>query len=358
MKKLFQFIFLLIFFISLNISCLIQKSKTEVKKLDDSISDRYMRVMFYNCENLYDYLDDSLVNDQEFLPLGARHWTYQRFYEKLNRIAKVITAVGGWEPPDIVGLCEIENYYVLEKLTRYSALKNAHYQIIHKESPDLRGIEVALLYQKDKFYPLLYRPIEIYYPNEPNRKTRDILYVKGLTNDKDTLNIFVNHWPSRWGGQLESEDNRIFVASVLRKAVDSVFAVNNNANILIMGDLNDYPDNKSLTEVLKAQISFSNLNSRTLYNLSSVLHSKGEGSHKYQGEWGMLDQIIVSGSLLNSENKLFTTIEDSKIFKANFLLEVDEQYTGLKPFRTFLGFQYIGGFSDHLPVYLDLKRKE
>ncbi|HAF29210.1 MAG TPA: hypothetical protein DCG75_09205 [Bacteroidales bacterium] len=311
--------------------------------------------MFYNVENLFDTYNDSSINDEEFLPEGDRFWSNHKYYSKLTNIYKVIIAVGGWEPPAIVGLCEIENRKVLNDLVNNTPLVKFEYQIIHKESPDRRGIDVGLLYREELFQPISYEAIPINFPDSPESKTRDILYVKGIVKKTDTLNIFINHWPSRWGGQLESEDRRIFVASVLKSKVDSIFNSNPESNIIITGDFNDYPNNKSINEVLNASQDFNQIDSIQLYNLSSYFYkSKNIGSHKYQGEWGVLDQFIVSGNLLSQEHKFYTTLNDIHIFNADFLLEPDEGYYGYMPKRTFIGYKYNGGFSDHLPTYLIL----
>ena len=331
---------------------------TTQQKTETSNNSRYFRIMFYNCENFFNVTHDTLKLDQEFLPNGDHHWTWDKYKHKVNNIAKVITAVGGWQPPDIVGLCEVENRYCVDGLVKYSPLEKFNYQIIHKESPDRRGIDVVFLYQKKTFTPIYHRFIQIDFPFNKNKKTRDIIYVKGYTNKHDTLHVFVNHWPSRWGGQLESEPNRLFVASVLRSKVDSIFGTNKNANIIIIGDFNDEPNNKSLLEVLKAQGKYDNIKSNELYNLAYYLQfEKNICSHKYHGRWGTLDQCIVSGALLLKNQPLYTSLDDAHVFKAKFLLEKDDSYYGLRPFRTYIGFTYHGGFSDHLPVYLDLHRK-
>ncbi|MCK5028547.1 MAG: hypothetical protein KAR57_02865 [Bacteroidales bacterium] len=318
------------------------------------IADSY-KIMFYNVENLFDTYNDSLINDEEFLPTGDRFWNNHKYYSKLNNIYKVIVAVGGWNPPAIIGLCEIENRKVIEDLVSNTPLIKFNYQIVHKESPDRRGIDVGLLYRKELFTPLSYEAIPINFPNNPDSKTRDILYVKGITNNSDTLNIFINHWPSRWGGQLESEGRRVFVASVLKEKVDSIFKSNPESNVIITGDFNDYPDNKSLHEILAASQNLDQIVENQLYNLSSFLYkTKNIGTYKYQGEWGVLDQFIVSGNILNKGNSVFTSTEDIHIFNADFLLEPDQSHFGFKPKRTFIGFKYNGGFSDHLPTYLIL----
>ena len=317
-------------------------------------SDSY-KIMFYNVENLFDTFDDSLTNDEEFLPEGNRFWNNYKYYTKLNQIYKVIIAIGGWNPPAIIGLCEIENRKVLNDLVNNTPLVKFEYQIIHKESPDWRGIDVGLLYRKNLFEPLYYEAIPINFPGNPESKTRDILYVKGIAKNSDTLNVFINHWPSRWGGQLESEGRRVFVASVLKAKVDSIFKSNPQSNIIITGDLNDYPDNKSINEVLNVSQEFDQIIDNELYNLSSHLYkTKNIGSNKYHGNWGVLDQFIVSGNILHKKNKVFTSLDDIYIFNADFLLEPDKGYFGYKPNRTFIGYKYNGGYSDHLPTYLIL----
>ncbi|MCB2194960.1 MAG: hypothetical protein KQH79_03825 [Bacteroidetes bacterium] len=311
--------------------------------------------MFYNVENLFDTYDDTLINDEEFLPEGDRFWSTYKYYDKIKNIYKVIVAVGEWNPPAIIGLCEIENKKVLSDLVNNTPLVKFDYQIIHKDSPDRRGIDVGLLYLEELFKPLRYETIPIHFPDNPDSKTRDILYVQGIANKTDTLNIFVNHWPSRWGGQLESESRRVFVASILKSKVDSIFQINPESNIIVTGDFNDYPDNKSISEILHARQEFESIENGQLYNLSAHLfNTKNIGSHKYQGEWGVLDQFMVSGSLLQKNNKITTSLDDIHIFNADFLLEPDEGYYGFEPKRTFIGYKYNGGFSDHLPTYLIL----
>lgn len=320
-----------------------------------SQNDNSYKILFYNVENLFDTYDDTLINDEEFLPEGDRFWSNYKYYDKLKSIYKVIVAIDGWTPPAIIGLCEIENKKVLADLVNNTPLVKFEYQIIHKDSPDRRGIDVALLYLEEFFSPISYEAIPIHFPDNPESKTRDILYVKGIANKTDTLNIFVNHWPSRWGGQLESENRRVFVASVLKSKVDSIFQVNPKSNVIVTGDFNDYPDNKSISEVLKARQQYDTIENGQLYNLSAHLFkTKNIGSHKYHGEWGVLDQFMVSGSLLQKKNKISTSLDDIHIFNADFLLEPDEGYYGFEPKRTFIGYKYNGGFSDHLPTYLIL----
>ncbi len=334
-------------------SFLKEKNENKPSLVKEEIRGDY-RIMFYNAENLFDTFDDPEKRDDEFLPEGKKYWSKSKFYTKINNVAKVITGIGGWSPPEIVGLCEIENRFCVESIVKYSPLKKFNYQIVHKESPDRRGIDVALLYLKNRFTLISKEFIQVDFPNSDS-KTRDILYVKGKTKNEDTLHVFVNHWPSRWGGMMESEERRMFVASLVRAKADSIFKADAVPKIIIMGDLNDYPENKSMMEVLRAKTEYDNPNPKELYNLAWYMQNKkGMGSHKYQGEWGVLDQIVLSGGLLKQNNKLYTSIDNAKTWNQPFLLEKDVQHVGYKPFRTYIGYKYNGGFSDHLPVYLDL----
>ncbi len=318
-----------------------------------SESQNSFRVMFYNVENLFDCEHDDGKNDNEFLPGNERNWNTYRYNQKLTNIAKVITAVGGWTTPALVGLCEVENDKVVTDLISQSPLKNQGYRYVITNSPDERGIDVALLYQRDIFKLLQTNPIRIHYRN--NKTTRDILHVSGKVQSGDTLDIFVCHFPSRSGGEKSTEGARNFVAKFLKYSVDSVISLRKKPNILIMGDFNDFPDNASIYHVLKARSFTSSIeSSSSLYNLFYQFMENKKGSYKHQGNWNMLDQIIVSGELLNQKNKLHIKENSAQIFSPDFLLEKDKSAGGKKPFRTYLGPRYIGGYSDHLPVYIDI----
>lgn len=316
------------------------------------------RVLFYNVENLFDCFNDSLTLDDEFLPKGERNWTWEKYQSKSKKIGKLILAAGEWEFPDLIGLCEIENRFVLDGLFSYGYKSKLGYRIIHQESPDRRGIDVALVYQERSFQPIDTSFLQLVYKGENRSTTREILYVKGKTHTEDTLHIFVNHWPSRWGGQFDSEHKRLAAAQLLKNKVDEIVKIDRKAKILIMGDFNDYPDDKSMQMVLKANSPNLPIKNTQLYNLAMLFHNKsGIGSHKYQGKWGMLDQFIVSGTLLNKTAYLYCKPDGMSIFKPDFLLEKDRTYYGVKPFRTFVGYKYNNGFSDHLPIVLDFWRK-
>lgn len=312
------------------------------------------RVVSYNVENLFDCKHDTLKDDSEFLPISMRAWHNRRYKTKLNQIAKVISAIGEWTPPALVGLCEVENEKVMNDLVRYSPLKEYGYRYVMTDSPDQRGIDVALLYQRGDFKLLNSRSIRINFRDKSRRPTRDILHVTGLIANLDSLDVFVCHMPSRSGGEKESEPARLFTASVLKQAVDSLFFVRRHPNILIMGDFNDYPHNESISKVLGAMAPGDNVSDCELYNLlADKEDDKSIGTYKYQGEWGILDQLIVSGFMLQNKKGLHTSTEKAKICNLPFLLERDKKNFGYQPFRTYYGMKYQGGYSDHLPVVLN-----
>ena len=313
------------------------------------------RIMFYNAENLFDTKHDSLKNDHDFLPGGFMNWTDWKYWEKQRNIGRVITAVGGMHSPALVGLSEIENDSVIFDLTRRSPIRTQEYEYIVTNSPDLRGIDVALLYQRHQFKLLEKNEYELGLNKKDSRPTRNILHAVGQVISGDTLDVFVCHFPSRYGGQLESEGGRIDAAQLLRDKVDSLFAVRQDANIVIMGDFNDHPDDKSIYKVLKARSLNYHLDKHELYNMFfHRIKEKDFGTLKYQGQWGVLDHLIVSGNLLMGKENIRIDSNKAHIFKAEFLTEKDEKYGGTRPYRTNLGPRYIGGFSDHFPVYMDL----
>lgn len=331
-------------------------SEAQRAKSSDVVFADTFRVMCYNVENLFDCEHDSLKNDYEFLPNAPKRWTYSKYKDKLIKISRVIVSVGGDQLPDLVGLCEVENERTMRDLTRYSPLKEAGYRYIITDSPDERGIDVALLYQPERFKVLGRQDINIPSESIGRRPTRDILHVTGRVLTTDTLDVFVCHLPSRAGGQRKSEAYRLFVADILKHAVDSVMTERENGKVLIVGDFNDYPYNKSLTSVLGATAPKKDeaINPSSLYNL---MDGRKGGTYRYRGEWGILDQIIVSGSLLQPENSLHTSYDLARIVSFPFLLEEDKKYGGFVPYRTYWGAKYTGGYSDHLPVAVDILMK-
>lgn len=304
-------------------------------------------IMFYNTENLFDPFDDPNTNDNQFLPDGEKHWNFRRLQNKLNRIFQVIIASGEGKLPVVVGLCEIENNSVLELLLNRTPLGKLGYKYIHKDSPDSRGIDVAFLYNNNSFSPISYRFITISSKEHPLR-TRDILCVSGLIQ-KDTIHFYINHWPSKFGGAIETKESRALAASLLKNDLTSLPSEENSKKVIIMGDFNDSPSDESIINILGASKIDIIPNPEKLYNLSLDLSEKGIGTNKHGYQWIMLDQIIVSGKMLSGKG-VYTKSECFKVISFPFLLEKDKNNLGTKPFRTYLGFRYHNGFSDHLPV--------
>ncbi len=314
-----------------------------------------LRIMFYNTENLFDTFNDSLTNDEEFLPKGDKNWTYNRFRSKIINLYKTIVAIGENEPPEIICLAEVENKFVLLELINNTPLEKYSYEIVHFESPDRRGIDVGLLYRKDVIKSQTGHAIKIEFPNDLLKTTRDILYFEAVFNSGDTLYVFVNHWPSRVGGATKSEPFRMRAASVLRKSVDSLLFFNPCAQVIITGDFNDDPSNSSIKDSLQVKNSLAPFYCNKLYNLSERLSETCQcGTYRYRSTWNMFDQFIVSGALLTIDHGLKTCDTCIQIADFDFLLIDDEKFGGNKPYRTYLGPVYKGGFSDHLPIYLDL----
>jgi len=315
---------------------------------------RTERLVFYNSENLFHPSDDSIKADEDFTPSGQYHWTYKRYYDKINKLGKLFVAIGDGQMPSIIGLCEIENRKVLSDILDKSILKAHPYKIIHKESPDARGIDVALLYDPLKFIPKKYDFIEIKSNDFPDLKTREILYVSGFFNQTVYCHIFVNHWPSRRGGKMASDKKRMSVAKVLKQYVDSCYFKDVRSNIIIMGDFNDEPQDRSLEQILGAgdpdKVNSSNL----LFNLMYPYHKKGKGTHFRVNnftEAAVLDQIIVSKAIFYGENRIKLKDGQAIIYQNEFLLSKKNG----RPFRTFQGLKYLGGYSDHLPVFTDIQ---
>ncbi len=305
-------------------------------------------VIFYNVENLFDYFDDPLTNDESYTPGGENHWTKERFYEKIRMIYKaVITGCEG-NFPDIIGLAEIENRWVLEQLINKTPLKEVPYGIIHKESPDLRGIDVALLYRKDRIEPVDLDFLSISATGKHAFQSRDILYFKGKA-DGTTLHFYVNHWPSRSEGYMESKEKRDLAARVLRSSIDALRMKETNPRILIMGDFNATPKEDCLLKILKSKIISKTAGENTLINLSGRWLKNRGGTVCRAGQWEVFDQFICSENLIHGDTVLIKPV-DVRICHLPFLLEEEKNYMGQKPFRTFLGPAYHGGVSDHLPI--------
>jgi endonuclease/exonuclease/phosphatase family metal-dependent hydrolase len=315
----------------------------------------HFRVMFYNTENLFDVIDDPLINDEEFLPGSQKKWTEGRYQEKIGHIAKVIKDLGEDTLPVLVGLCEVENRKTVDDLINTTVLKGLDYKIIHRESPDSRGIDVALLYRSRYFQLIDSHFFPIRFPFDTAVRTREVLYANGILGGKDTLHVFVNHWPSRSSGEIQTRPLRVWVAEAVRYRVDSILRKSPKAQILITGDFNDEPMDLSVVSGLKALLSYDKPDDGNLYDLTQGLkNSSPGGTYKYKGSWNLLDHAVVSGSILDTSRLLYSRPSDLHVFQAKYLLEPDKTNMGDQPLRTYLGNFYQGGYSDHLPVYLDI----
>lgn len=305
-------------------------------------------VMFYNVENLFDTQDDPSTDDGDFTPTGKLKWNDERYRTKLEHIAEVVSGVDAVGPA-LVGLCEVENETVLRDLMKQSFFREKKYAFVHRDSPDERGIDVALLYRKGIFQPSHTRFFQVPL-QEANDKTREILYVRGAL-EKEEIHVFVNHWPSRSKGQQESEPDRLSAARVVKLRTDSILNLDPMARIVIMGDLNDHPDDKSVREVLGAT---SPQAAGVLVNTMWNMAERKEGSHYYKGEWGALDQVIVSKAMLTATSG-WKLEGEGRAWKQPLVLFTDRDGNA-RPNRTYVGEDYKGGYSDHLPVFISLKK--
>ena len=316
-----------------------------------AVAQQSVRVMFYNVENLFDTSDDPLTRDDEFTPQGTKHWTKARYMTKLRQLAEAVDSVGGKEWPVVIGMAEVENRKVLDDLTQKTRLADGEYGIVHQDSPDRRGIDVALLYRKKEIQILLTEFLRLPFPEDSTIRTRDILYAKGILKS-DTIHFFVCHFPSMIGGEKQSEWRRERAAAVLRHKTDSLLGQNPATGIIIMGDLNGQA-NTPAQKVLGSKSSDKKIKSGELYNTGYYLLKKNYGSYRYKGRWQTIDHMIVSGGLLKGSYGL-KAVRRLTVFSAPFLLEEDKTWFGYKPCPTYRGPRYTGGTSDHLPVYIDL----
>ena len=307
-------------------------------------------IAFYNIENLYDTINDPDVDDEEFLPGGKNNWTGERFEKKIYNLAKVIDSLGGG--PSILGLSEVENRFVLETLVAHKKIAKKDYGIVHENSIDKRGIDVAMIYKKSDFKPLFHKMARVSLPDDPEFITRDIMIVKGLLFSKPVY-FFINHWPSRRGGDVESRPKRIAAAKVARYSIDTILKSDPKANIILMGDFNDSPTDQSIVEYLGAADS-PDAKGLVLFDAMASLAKAGDGSHSYKEEWNMLDQIIVSKNLLESKSKLQYELNSAAVYRPLWMHDKYSKHKGA-PYRTYAGPKFIGGYSDHFPVYIKLK---
>ncbi len=307
-------------------------------------------VAFWNVENLFDLEDDPKTDDNDYLPDGPYKWTKERYQLKLDHLAQVLEKLGDEDGPEILGLCEVENKTVLEDLASHEKLKPRGYQMVHFDSPYHRGVDCALLYKPDYFTVIDAKSVTQTIPDNPGYTTRDILVVTGKLLD-DTVTFLVNHWPSRRGGS-RSVKYRWMAAELAKSIIDSIRTDDPDAKIIVMGDFNDDPTDKSITKGLNATSRVEEPSQ--LYNPMHALFQAGGGSLAYGDAWNLFDQILVTQAVQKNPNNQFFYRENSAgIFRAEYLFQQEGRFKGY-PFRTYVGPNYHGGYSDHLPVYITL----
>jgi len=312
-------------------------------------------IAFYNLENLFDTEDDPSINDEEFLPNGANQWTEERYQQKLIHLSEVIDALAKEKGcPIVVGTSEIENEKVMLDLAGTNILKSYNFGVIHHNSPDRRGVDVAFLYNKDRFQVMSHRAFRLFYAADTSFRTRDQLLMTGIVDNSDTLHLIVNHWPSKRGGEKRSMPLRIAAASLTRHIVDSLQAFNPNAKIVVLGDLNDNPDAKSITGILRAKGKIKQMANGDLFNPMWQMYRDGFASYIYRDMPEMIDNIIVSQGLLQPDNGKYH-YGSAHVFRKNFMITQTGSFAGY-PFRTYANGTYAGGYSDHFPVYIILNK--
>ncbi len=312
-------------------------------------------IAFYNVENLFDTVKDSLVFDDDFTPEGSFHWTHKRYRKKIENLAKVIAGIGKQyrkRPPDIIGLCEVENLKVLQDLVAHPLLRAFNYGIIHQDSPDERGIDVAMIFNKRTFLPVAikYHSLQLLNDQRYRKYTRNQLVVHGFL-DNEAVYLIVNHWPSRRGGESRSRPHRIAAAELNLSIIDSINRLEFTPRIIGMGDFNDNPTDYTFIKVLRTKRNQIDLKDQVLFNPMMPLFLKGEGSLAYRDRWSLFDQFYLSGNLRNGNAPM--QVWKAGIYNPPFLRIQQGPYKGY-PLRTYAGGRYTAGYSDHFPVYIFL----
>ena len=310
-------------------------------------------VGFYNLENFFDTINDPAKNDEDFLPDGANHYTSSVYWDKISKLSEVISLIGTDITPDglaIMGCAEVENDTVLNDLVHSRKLVSRGYRIVHYNSPDVRGIDVGLLYNPKYFTPGFSEPlfVPLIEPSGAYHYTRDVLYVEGKFLGEPVY-IFVNHWPSRRGGEEASAPSRAIAAQVSRHKIDSITKINPEAKIVLMGDLNDDPVSPSVANIIGAKGDRAEVTPGKMFNPWMSFYKEGIGTLAYQDAWNLFDQIIISYGWLN-KNQTGFFYKDAHIFSKPWMINQEGRYKGY-PKRTFDFNKYIGGYSDHFPTY-------
>ncbi|RNC88473.1 MAG: endonuclease [Winogradskyella sp.] len=305
-------------------------------------------IAFYNIENLFDTKDDIHTNDDDFLPTSAKRWTEKRYNKKLRKLSKVMSQIGEDNvdlPPAIIGVAEVENRTVVEDLINSKHLKHYNYDIVHYDSLDERGIDVALIYNTDVFEVSNSETFSVYLTKEDGTRdyTRDVLLVSGRLNDEQ-IHFIVNHWSSRRQGQKETEYKRMAAAETVNRVIEVLNSNYDDPKVIVMGDFNDSPQNNSLLSIEEKS---------HLYNPFKKISTSQKGSLNHDFEWFIFDQILISTNFFNVTSTKFN-LSKADVYNSKFLTQYRGKYQG-QPFRTYVGKRYKGGYSDHFPVYIELK---
>jgi hypothetical protein len=314
-------------------------------------------IAFYNFENLFDTIDSETTNDADFLPTGSYRYTSLVYADKLGRLSKVVSEIGTDVSPDgpsILGVAEVENRLVLEDFVKQPNLAKRNYQIVHFDSPDERGIDVGLLYNPKYFTVTNSKPllVDLSKAGGDRDKTRDILLVSGVYMG-EPLHIMVGHWPSRRGGEAASAPLREYAATVCKMAADSIHAIEKDAQVIVMGDLNDDPTNSSVAKKLMAKGKLNQVFAKDFFNPWYDMYKEGYGTLAYNDSWNLFDQIIISEGLIQKKGFYYLR---AKIFNPGYMIQKDGRYQGY-PKRSFAGSTYNYGYSDHFPTYITLVRE-
>lgn len=327
------------------------------QKLEKGTNYHIVIVGFWNIENLYDTIDDPKKNDEEFLPNGTNLWNTSRYLRKLDHLAEVIKQMGEEytsDGPAVLGMCEVENINVLKDLAKQEKIANRNYQAILIEGPNARGVDPALMYNPKYFKPEKFVSYPVKLITDSTHKTRDILVVYGKLLG-EPFAFLVNHWPSRRGGEEASRPNRIAAAKIARYIADSIIATSPNTKIMIMGDFNDDPINESIKKYIRTYDDLKRTRADEFFNPMEKLYKKGIGTLAYNDQWNLFDQILINKPLLPTD---YSTLQylDIKIFNKPFVRNDFGNFRGY-PFRTIVGGNYQGGYSDHFAVYVGLAKK-
>ena len=311
-------------------------------------------VAFYNCENFFDTIHNPLKDDLEFTPTGKYHYTQKIYEQKLHNIATVLQSMGGDEGPALIGLADVENDNVLHDLAGQPELQARHYKYIWYDGPDPRGINTAMLYNPELFQVIRSEPVTVDLSGTEGKiLTRYILHVSGILSG-DTVDVFVNHWPSRTGGAEESSPKRAIAAGTLRNAVSQLLHTHAGVKIIVMGDFNDNPTDSSIGKVIGAKADQTTVSDTDLFNPWAAIYKSGAGTESYNHEWNLFDQIMISGGLLSDKGHKWA-YDKAEIYKPDFIIDHYKGHEG-EPHRSFAGPHWINGYSDHFPVVLFLNR--